>query len=222
MNEDQAPARDFTEEGRLLFAGYCDFIWAADKIDGLPPMGPPEIAFAGRSNVGKSSLLNALTNRKALARTSHTPGRTQLLNFFALGAETPNERMRIVDMPGYGYAAVSKTKVESWNKLMRAYLRGRSSLARVYLLIDGRHGLKEVDKEMLDVLDSSAMSYQIVLTKRDEVKKSEQQARIEATAAALSRRPAAHPEVLFTSSDTGEGIPELRAAIARMLAERGA
>jgi GTP-binding protein len=217
-----APARDFTEEGRLLFAGFCDFMWAASKIDGLPPMGPPEIAFAGRSNVGKSSLLNALTNRKALARTSHTPGRTQELNFFAVGAEPPDERLRVVDMPGYGYAAVSKTKVDAWNRLMRAYLRGRATLARVYILVDGRHGLKDVDAEMMNVLDTSAMSYQIVLTKRDEVKKADVQARIDATLAALSRRPAAFPEVIFTSSESGEGIADLRTAIARMLAERGA
>lgn len=220
--EDSAAARDFMEEGRLLFAGFCDFMWAASKIDGLPPMGPTEIAFAGRSNVGKSSLLNALTNRKALARTSHTPGRTQELNFFAVGSPPPGERLRVVDMPGYGYAAAAKTKIESWNRLMRGYLRGRATLARVFVLVDGRHGLKEVDLEMLGLLDASAMSYQIVLTKRDEVKKADQAGRIGQTLEALQRRPAAFPDVLFTSSETGEQIPELRAGIARMLAERGA
>ena len=222
MTDETAAARDFTEEGRLLFAGYCDFMWAASKIDGLPPMGPPEIAFAGRSNVGKSSLLNALTNRKSLARTSNTPGRTQDLNFFAVCAETPNERMRVVDMPGYGYAAVSKTKVESWTQLMRAYLRGRATLARVFVLVDGRHGLKDVDHEMFALLDTSAMSYQVVLTKRDECKKSDVDMRIAETLEALKKHPAAFPEVIFTSSAKGDGIPDLRAAIARMLAERGA
>ena len=214
-------ARDFVEEGRKLFAGYCDFMWAASKIDGLPPMGPPEIAFAGRSNVGKSSLLNALTNRKALARTSHTPGRTQELNFFALGAEHPGERLRMIDMPGYGYAAVAKSKVEAWNKLMRSYLRGRSSLKRVYVLVDGRHGVKDVDREMFKVLDSCAVSYQIILTKLDEVKKSDREARIAQVLADLAKHPAAYPHVIFTSSETGEGIPELRAGIVEMLAQMG-
>ena len=213
MNEAAGDERDFAEEGRKLFAGYCDFMWAASKADGLPPIGPPEIAFAGRSNVGKSSLLNALTNRKALARTSHTPGRTQELNFFALGDEPPNERMRMIDMPGYGYAAVAKTRIESWTRLMRAYLRGRSSLKRVYVLVDGRHGFKE--------LDSCAVSYQIVLTKLDEVKKSDRETRVAATLAGLKRHPAAYPEVIFTSSQTGEGIPELRTGVARLLAEMG-
>ncbi len=221
MSEAGADSDPFLEVGRRLFAGPCEFIWAVNDIGGLPPMGPPEIAFAGRSNVGKSSLLNALTNRNALARVSHTPGRTQQLNFFALGAEPPNETLRLVDMPGYGYAAVSKQKIDAWTKLMHAYLRGRGTLARVYVLIDGRHGLKEADSAMFDQLDSSAMSYQIVLTKRDEVMESDQPGRIAAVQAGLSRRPAAHPEVLFTSSQTGEGIPELRAAIARLLAERG-
>ena len=213
--------RDFVEEGRLLFAGPCEFIWAASQIDGLPPMGTPEIAFAGRSNVGKSSLLNALTNRNSLARVSNTPGRTQQLNFFALGAAPPDEKLRLVDLPGYGYAAVGRTKVDAWTKLIHAYMRGRATLARVYVLVDGRHGLKETDAEMMTLLDKSAMSYQVVLTKRDEVKKSEQEARMAATVAALGKRPAAHPEVLFTSSETGEGIPDLRAAVAKLLAERG-
>ena len=218
---DPAHAPDFIELGRKLFAGPCEFIWAAAKSDGLPPIGPPEITFAGRSNVGKSSLINALTGRKTLARISNTPGRTQQLNFFALGPTVETARMRIVDMPGYGYAAVNKSKVASWNALLKDYLRGRSTLLRVYVLIDGRHGIKENDAEMLDMLDKSAMSYQIVLTKQDEVKVSEREARIDQTLAALRKRPAAHPEVIFTSSETGEGVAELRGAIMKILHERG-
>ena len=218
---DQAHAPDFIELGRKLFAGPCEFIWAAAKSDGLPPIGPPEITFAGRSNVGKSSLINALTGRKTLARISNTPGRTQQLNFFALGPTVETARMRIVDMPGYGYAAVNKSKVASWNALLKDYLRGRSTLLRVYVLIDGRHGIKENDAEMLDMLDKSAMSYQIVLTKQDEVKASEREARIDQTLAALRKRPAAHPEVIFTSSETGEGVAEMRGAIMKILHERG-
>ncbi len=218
---DPAHAPDFIELGRKLFAGPCEFIWAAAKSDGLPPIGPPEITFAGRSNVGKSSLINALTGRKTLARISNTPGRTQQLNFFALGPTVETARMRIVDMPGYGYAAVNKSKVASWNALLKDYLRGRSTLLRVYVLIDGRHGIKENDAEMLDMLDKSAMSYQIVLTKQDEVKASEREARIDQTLAALRKRPAAHPEVIFTSSETGEGVAELRGAIMKILHERG-
>jgi len=221
VEQSEPQGRDFTEEGRKLFAGYCDFIWAAAKIDGLPPMGPPEIAFAGRSNVGKSSLLNALTNRKALARTSHTPGRTQQLNFFALGAESPNERMRLIDMPGYGYAAASKAKISSWTELMRGYLRGRATLKRVYVLVDGRHGLKDVDVEMFKLLDSCAVSYQVILTKLDEVKKADRDTRVTETLAGLAKQTAAFPEVIFTSSQTGEGVPELRAGVVRLLAQMG-
>ena len=219
----EAPAgRDFVEEGRKLFAGPCEFIWASSKEDNLPPMGPPEIAFAGRSNVGKSSLLNGLTNRKTLARVSNTPGRTQQLNFFALGGPPGAERIRLVDLPGYGYASVGRETVDAWTKLIHAYMRGRATLARFYVLVDGRHGLKDVDGKMMDLLDKSAVSYQVVLTKRDEVKKSEIEQRLSETVAGLRKHPAAHPEVLFTSSETGEGIPELRAAVARLLAERGA
>ncbi len=216
MNDPAAP-RDFVEEGRKLFAGPCDFIWAAAKIDGLPPMGPPEIAFAGRSNVGKSSLVNALTGRKTLARTSQTPGRTQQLNFFVLG----EDRLRLVDMPGYGYAAVGRKKVGEWTELAHAYLRGRATLLRVFLLVDGRHGLKDVDLETMKQFDRAAVSYQVILTKRDAVKKADQDQRVAATLASLARSPAAFPEVIFTSAETGEGIPELRAAIVRLLAERG-
>jgi GTP-binding protein len=206
----------FLEPGRKLFAGEAGFIWAASRLDNLPPMKGLEIAFAGRSNVGKSSLINALTGRNALARTSHTPGRTQQLNFFDLGG-----RLTVVDMPGYGYAAVAKEKVQAWTSLIHAYLRGRANLARVYVLIDARHGLKPVDTGVLDTLDQAAVSYQIVLTKADELKKGELERRIAETGAAIARRPAAFPETQPTSSRTGLGIPELRAAIEKLLTDRG-
>jgi GTP-binding protein len=208
---------DWIEAGRKLFAGESRFTWAADSLKALPPMGPVEIAFAGRSNVGKSSLVNALTGRKTLARTSHTPGRTQQLNFFDV-----NGRFTLVDMPGYGYAAVSKARVTAWTDLIHDYLRGRASLARVFVLIDSRHGLKPIDGAVFDTLDKSAVSYQVVLTKTDELKKGQAEARAAETLAALSKRPAAFPEVAVTSSRDGQGVPELRAAIARLLAERGA
>ncbi len=211
---------DFTEIGRKLFAQNCDFIWAAEKIDGLPPMGPPEIAFAGRSNVGKSSLLNALTGRKTLARVAHTPGRTQNLNFFNLGPNQEAPLLRLVDMPGYGYAAVSKEKIANWTRLMKDFLRGRASLARVFVLIDGRHGVKDVDREMLTQLDQAALSYQIVLTKRDEVKLSQIEKTITDAQAVLRGHPAAHPEVIFVSSHKNDGLADLREAIARLMFER--
>ncbi|WOJ88831.1 ribosome biogenesis GTP-binding protein YihA/YsxC [Methylocapsa polymorpha] len=212
---------DFFELGRKLFAADCAFMWGTAKVAELPPPGAPEIAFAGRSNVGKSSLLNALTNRKGLARASNTPGRTRELNFFALGGPAETAKLRLVDMPGYGYAAASKEKIANWTDLMRDFLRGRAQLLRVFVLVDGRHGVKPIDLEMFDLLDRAAMSYQIVLTKQDEVKKSDQDQRIAETLGALQRRPAAFPEVLFTSSQSGEGVGALRAGIARLLAERG-
>ncbi len=220
MTSDQTTpfSDDELESARKLFEGPWDFVWASTRIDDLPPMVGQEIAFAGRSNVGKSSLINALTRRNALARTSHTPGRTQQLNFFRQVGH--DERLTIVDMPGYGYAAVGKEKVAAWTRLIHDYLRGRANLMRVYVLIDARHGIKDVDGDVLETLDKAAASYQVILTKGDALKKSEQEAVIEATAAKIKRRPAAFPEVLLTSSEKGLGIPEFRAAIARVLAER--
>lgn len=209
---------DELESARKLFEGPWEFVWASTRIDDLPPMVGQEIAFAGRSNVGKSSLINALTRRNALARTSHTPGRTQQLNFFRQVGH--DERLTIVDMPGYGYAAVGKEKVAAWTRLIHEYLRGRANLMRVYVLIDARHGIKDVDGAVLETLDKAAVSYQVVLTKGDALKKSEQDAMIAATAEKIRRRPAAFPEVLLTSSEKGLGVPEFRGAIARALAER--
>ncbi|HLX16583.1 MAG TPA: ribosome biogenesis GTP-binding protein YihA/YsxC [Bradyrhizobium sp.] len=212
-----APDADLIEQGRKLFAGDWQFFWAAPSIETLPPMAGVEVAFAGRSNVGKSSLINALTGRNALARTSNTPGRTQELIFFE---GPPDAGFRLVDMPGYGYASAPKTKVASWTALIHKYLQGRSNLARVYVLIDARHGLKEVDLEVLKTLDRSAVSYQIVLTKADQIKPAELQARVAEVSAALSTHPAAFPEILATSAQTGAGIAELRAAMVRLLGER--
>lgn len=205
------------ETGRKLFARDWQFIWASPSIQTLPPMAGLEIAFAGRSNVGKSSLINALTGRNALARTSHTPGRTQELIFFEVPGKTD---LRLVDMPGYGYAKAPKGQVASWTELIHKFLLGRASLARVYVLIDARHGLKDVDLEVLQTLDRSAVSYQIVLTKADQVKASELQSRIAETEAALAKHPAAFPNVIATSSRSATGMAELRAAMAKLLEER--
>jgi len=209
------PEKKLSEQGRKLFAGDFKFICASPSLESLPPMTGVEVAFAGRSNVGKSSLINALTGRNALARTSGTPGRTQELIFF----EGPGEAsLRLVDMPGYGYAAVPKAKVASWTELIHKYLQGRTNLARVYVLIDSRHGLKDTDSGILKTLDSAAVSYQIVLTKSDEVKPAELNQRIAETQAALKIHPAAFPVVLATSAETGAGIPELRTAMVHLLA----
>jgi GTP-binding protein len=206
------------EQGRKLFSGDWQFFWASPSIETLPPMAGTEVAFAGRSNVGKSSLINALTGRNALARTSHTPGRTQELIFFE-GPERSG--FRLVDMPGYGYASAPKARVASWTALIHKYLQGRSTLARVYVLVDARHGFKEVDLDVLKTLDKSAVSYQLVLTKADQVKPAELESCAAATTAALAKHPAAFPEVLATSARTGAGMPELRAAMVRLLGERG-
>ncbi|MES2751532.1 MAG: ribosome biogenesis GTP-binding protein YihA/YsxC [Pseudomonadota bacterium] len=214
---------ELLEAGRKMFAGDWQFFWASPSIETLPPMLGVEVAFAGRSNVGKSSLINALTNRNALARTSHTPGRTQELIFFEGPTSSDGEKdtsLRLVDMPGYGYASAPKAKVASWTTLIHKFLQGRASLARVYVLIDSRHGFKDVDTEILKTLDKSAVSYQVVLTKADQVKKAELEDTMAATAAALSKHPAAFPELLVTSSRTGDGMPELRAAMVRLLRER--
>ena len=203
------------EAGRKLFAGDWRFAYAAPSIETLPPMGAIEIAFAGRSNVGKSSLINALTGRNSLARTSHTPGRTQELIFF-----TGPHRLMLVDMPGYGYAAAAKSKVAAWTALIHDYLRGRATLARVYVLIDARHGLKDTDDAILDTLGKAAVSYEIVLTKCDQVGAAALAQQVEATKAAMKKRAAAFPDLVATSARTGSGIAELRGAVARLMAER--
>jgi GTP-binding protein len=204
------------EVGRRMFAADWQFTSAASSLESLPPMSGLEIAFAGRSNVGKSSLINALTGKNGLARTSHTPGRTQELIFFNGGGA-----LSLVDMPGYGFAKAPKEVVLSWNELIQDFLRGRANLARVYVLVDSRHGLKPPDEKVFDTLDESAVSYQVVLTKVDEIRQRDIEAYKEIAARALKGRPAAFPEVLATSSRAGTGMPELRAAIARLAAERG-
>src|ERR1700716_102584 len=222
MNDEATAAgssftRAETEAGRKLFAGDWQFAWAAGSVETLPPMRGVEIAFAGRSNVGKSSLINALTGRRALARTSHTPGRTQELIFF-----TAPSKLTLVDMPGYGYAAAAKTKIKAWTALIHAFLMGRANLARVYLLIDARHGLKPVDDTVLETLDKAAVNYQVVLTKTDEVKDADLAAVGVATRAALAKPPAASPEVVLPAAPTAAVMAELGAVSARLLKERGA
>ncbi len=214
-----SPATDFTaaeiEAGRLLFAGEWNFLSAAGSLASLPPARTLEVAFAGRSNVGKSSLINALTGRRSLARTSNTPGRTQELIFFG-----GPRRVMLVDLPGYGYAAAAKSKVAAWTKLIHAYLNGRVTLGRVYVLVDARHGLKAADETILDTLGQAAVSYEIVLTKCDQVSDAELVERRQTVQAAVRKRAAAFPYILATSARNGAGIPVLRAAVARLVEER--
>jgi GTP-binding protein len=214
-----SPATDFSaaeiEAGRVLFAGEWNFLSAAGSLDSLPQPRTLEVAFAGRSNVGKSSLINALTGRRSLARTSNTPGRTQELIFFG-----GPHRVTLVDLPGYGYAAAAKSKVAAWTRLIHAYLTGRTTLGRVYLLVDARHGLKVADETVFDTLGQAAVSYEIVLTKCDQVSDTELAERRQIVQAAVRKRAAAFPDVLATSARTGDGMPALRAAVARLVEER--
>lgn len=202
-------SKEALEDGRKLFAREAIFMLGVVKLDGLPEEGPPEVAFAGRSNVGKSTLLNVLTNQKGLARASNTPGRTREINYFDLGGF-----IRLVDLPGYGYARASRSEVEKWTRLTRAFLRGRSVLRRVCVLVDSRHGLKDSDGEIMDMLDEAAVAYQIVLTKTDKIKPTALAVLEDETADAIKRRPAAHPVIRSTSSETGVGIDLLRADLA--------
>ncbi len=202
--------QDLSERARKLFAGPIDFLKSAPGLKFLPDPTVPEVAFAGRSNVGKSSLLNALTGRKALARTSNTPGRTQELNFFDVGKPL---QIRLVDMPGYGFAEAPRDLVRKWRHLVNDYLRGRAALKRALVLVDSRHGLKDVDREVMKMLDTAAVSYHLVLTKSDKVKPTALEAVLEATRTEALRHAAAHPALFATSSETGQGIAELRTAI---------
>jgi GTP-binding protein len=201
--------------GEALFKGTCTFVKGVVAIDGLPQDGRHEVAFAGRSNVGKSSLINALTRRTSLARVSVTPGRTRELNFFTLGKD---EALYLVDMPGYGYARAPKAEVKGWTRLIRDYLKGRRELKRVFLLIDARHGIKPNDRDIMTMMDEAAVSYQVVLTKADKPNSAAVAKIIEEVAAEVAKHPAAYPQIIATSARTGAGIPELRAAVASLAA----
>ncbi|KIN70641.1 putative GTP-binding protein EngB [Sulfitobacter noctilucae] len=207
----EEPDPQIAEQGRLLFAGDTTFVKGVVAMDGLPEPDRMEVCFAGRSNVGKSSLINALTGMKALARASNTPGRTQEINFFTAG-----ESHYLVDLPGYGYANAPVPVVEKWQRLLKQYLSGRQTLRRAFVLIDARHGVKKVDEEILSLLDSSAVTFQAVLTKADKVKEKEREKVLDQVRAALSKHPAAYPEIVVTSSEKGWGIPTLRAIIATL------
>lgn len=206
------PDMALAEAGRKLFAGGADFLKGVVAMDGLPPADRIEVCFAGRSNVGKSSLINALTGRKALARASNTPGRTQEINFFTLSTQ-----YYLVDLPGYGYAEAPVAVVEKWQRLLKAYLSGRATLRRAFVLIDTRHGAKQVDEDIMKLLDSAAVPFQVVMTKSDKVRSKERDAALDRTRAALAKHPAAYPEIILTSSEIGEGIATLRATIAAMV-----
>jgi|TARA_B110000503_G_scaffold118635_1_gene179733 GTP-binding protein len=205
----EAPDDHMREAGRLLFAGETDFVKGVVAMAGLPDADRPEVCFAGRSNVGKSTLINALTGRKGLARASNTPGRTQEINFFTAG-----DSHYIVDLPGYGFANAPIAVVEKWQRLLRAYLAGRQTLRRAFVLVDARHGAKAVDEEIMSLLDRAAVTFQCVMTKTDKVKKDDLDSAMEITRAALAKHPAAYPEIIMTSSEKGEGIETLRAIIA--------
>ena len=204
-----APDEQTTETGRLLFARGADFLKGVVAMDGMPPADRAEVCFAGRSNVGKSTLINALTGRKALARASNTPGRTQEINFFTLG-----ESHYLVDLPGYGYAEAPVAVVQKWQTLLKAYLAGRATLRRAFVLIDARHGIKPVDEEIMGRLDTAAVTFQVVLTKADKVKAKDRDRVLAQVRKRLATHPAAFPELVLTSSETGDGIPTLRAIIA--------
>lgn len=206
--EVEEPDAQALEKGRLLFAGETDFVKGVVAMDGLPPADRMEVCFAGRSNVGKSSLINALTGRKGLARASNTPGRTQEINFFTAGD------IYVVDLPGYGFANAPVAVVEKWQRLLKQYLQGRQTLRRVFVLIDARHGAKAVDEEIMSLLDSAAVTFQVVMTKVDKLKGDALQASLDKTRAALAKHPAAYPELILTSSEKNDGIPTLRAIIA--------
>ncbi len=205
----EAPDAQAAEKGRILFAGETEFLKGVVAMDGMPPADRVEVCFAGRSNVGKSTLINALAGRKALARASNTPGRTQEINFFTLGDER-----YLVDLPGYGYANAPVNVVEKWQRLLKAYLSGRANLRRAFVLIDARHGVKPVDSEIMELLDRSAVPFQAVLTKSDKVKEKDREKVLAQVRGALARHPAAFPELVLTSSEKGDGIATLRAIIA--------
>lgn len=207
----EEPDPQALEQGRLLFAGETEFVKGVVAMSGLPDPDRMEVCFAGRSNVGKSSLINALTGMKALARASNTPGRTQEINFFTAG-----DSHYLVDLPGYGYANAPVAVVEKWQRLLKQYLSGRQTLRRAFVLIDARHGVKKVDDEILSLLDSAAVTFQVVLTKADKVKEKEREQVLDQVRAALSKHPAAYPEIVVTSSEKGWGIPTLRAIIATL------